>query len=71
MPNIIDDLDRPVWGARAIAIAAGLVDGRGKPRVRAAYHLLENKLLPADKVGKTYVSTTRRLRAVANGGAVS
>ena len=71
MSTIKDDLlDRPVWGARAIAIAAGLVDGRGKPRVRAAYHLLEKKLLPADKVGRTFVSTPRRLRAVANGEAV-
>jgi hypothetical protein len=63
------DPDTPVWGARAIAIAAGLVDKRGKPRVRAAYHLLEKKLLPADKVGKTYTSTPRRLRSVANGQA--
>jgi hypothetical protein len=71
MSPIKDDLlDRPIWGARAIAIAAGLVDRRGKPRVRAAYHLLEKKLLPADKVGRTFVSTPRRLRAVANGEAV-
>ena len=64
-----NDLDRPVWGARAIAIAAGLVDRRGKPRVRAAYHLLEKKLLPADKVGRTFVSTPRRLRSIATGEA--
>jgi hypothetical protein len=67
MSAIIDDLDRPVWGARNIAIAAGLVDEDGKPRVRAAYHLLENKLLPADKIGKSHVSTPRRLRSVASG----
>jgi hypothetical protein len=30
-PPLGPDPDRPVWGARAIAIAAGLVDGRGKP----------------------------------------
>ena len=63
----LSDIDTPIWGARAIALAAGLVDKRGKPRERAAYHLLEKKLLPADKVGKTYVSTVRRLRAIANG----
>jgi hypothetical protein len=63
-----DNPDIPIWGARAIAIAAGLVDKRGKPRTRAAYHLLEKKLLPADKVGRTFVSTPRRLRSVANGG---
>jgi hypothetical protein len=64
-----DHLDLPVWGARDIAVAANLVDKRGKPRVRAAYHLLEKKLLPADKVGKSYVSTARRLRSIANGQA--
>ncbi len=66
----LDHLDVPVWGARAIALAAGIVDKHGKPRVRAAYHLLEKKLLPADKVGKTYVSTPRRLRSIANGEAI-
>jgi len=63
------DLDMPIWGARAIALAAGIVDKRGKPRVRAAYHLLERGLLPASKVGKSYTSTPRRLRAIANGEA--
>ena len=64
------DPDTPVWGVRDICLAAGLVDKRGKPRVRAGYHLLEQKRLPADKVGKTWVSTPRRLRAVANGEAL-
>jgi hypothetical protein len=63
------DPDRPVWGAKAIVLAAGLVDKRGRPRTRAAFHLLKKKLLPADKIGKSYVSTPRRLRSVANGGA--
>jgi len=63
------DPDQLVWGARNIALAAGLVDKRGKPRTRAAYHLLENKRLPADKIGKTHVSTPRRLRSIANGEA--
>ena len=63
------DPDRPVWGARAIALAAGLVDKHGKPRVRAAYHLLAVGLLPADRIGKSYISTPRRLRAIANGEA--
>jgi len=67
--TIKDNLDTPIWGARAIAIAAGLLDKRGKPRVRAAYHLLEKGLLPASKIGKTYTSTPRRLRSIANGEA--
>ncbi len=61
------DLDAPIWGALNIARGANLVDKRGKPRLRAAYHLLESKRLPADKVGKTWVSTLRRLRSVASG----
>jgi hypothetical protein len=65
MPSQEEDLDRLVWGARRIAEAADLVDGNGKPRVRTAYHLLENGLLPAEKVGKTWVSTPRRLRSIA------
>jgi hypothetical protein len=63
------DLDRLIWGARSIAAEAGLKDTRGRPRTRAAYHLLETKKLPATKVGKVWVSTPRRLRSVANGGA--
>jgi hypothetical protein len=57
----------PIWGARDIALAAGIVDKKGKPRVRAAYHLLETGRLPATKVGKTWVSTPARLRSIANG----
>jgi hypothetical protein len=47
------------------------VDRRGKPRTRAAYHLLEGKKLPASKVGKTWVSNLRRLRGIASGEAES
>jgi hypothetical protein len=63
------DPDQLVWGARNIALAAGLTDKHGRPRTRAAYHLLEKKLLPADKVGRTFVSTPRRLRSIASGEA--
>jgi hypothetical protein len=64
------ELDTPIWHAGPIALAAGLVDKRGRPRTRAAFHLLEKGLLPASKVGRSYVTTLRRLRAVANGEAV-
>ena len=60
-----DHLDLTCWGARAIGVAANVVDKNGKPRMRAVYHLLENGLLPATKVGKTWVSTPRRLRSIA------
>jgi hypothetical protein len=66
MPRKFDP-DVPVYGAHDIALAAGIVDAKGKPRVRAVYHLLEKGLLPASKIGKTYASTPRRLRAIANG----
>ena len=69
MSSFNSDLDTPIWGARALALAVRLVDKRGKPRERAAYHLLASKKLPAEKVGKTYVSTPRRLRSIATGQA--
>jgi hypothetical protein len=67
MSTFKPDLDTPIWGARNIAIAAGLVDERGKPRVRWTFHLLKKKILPADKAGKSYVSTLRRLQSIASG----
>ena len=35
------NLDRPVWGAEAIAKEANLFDDEGKADVRKAYYLLE------------------------------
>jgi hypothetical protein len=48
------NLDTPVWGAKAI----GKAIDRGP---RQVFHLLDCGLLDATKVGKTYVSTRRRL----------
>ena len=56
-----DDLDRPLWGARAI----GKEIGKGP---RAVYHLAEAGLLDVDKCGHQLVSTPRRLRAQFAGG---
>ena len=50
-----DDLDRPIWGAEAIAREINRAP-------RAVYHLLENGYLDADRVGGRWVSTPRRLR---------
>lgn len=61
------DLDRPIWGARAIVIEAGLFDERGEPDVVRAFYLLEKKLIPANKIGRAYVTTPRRVRSVASG----
>jgi hypothetical protein len=45
-----------LWGATAIARAAGLPDRN------AAYHLLEAGHLPAQKVGRKWVSSRTLLR---------
>jgi hypothetical protein len=50
-----DDLDRPLWGAEAIAREINRAP-------RATYHLLEKGHLDADRIGGRWVSTPRRLR---------
>ena len=50
----IDDLDKPIWGVKAIA---QIID---KPTTQANY-LLAKGLIDADKVGRAWVSTPRRL----------
>jgi hypothetical protein len=47
-----------VWGARAIAAAAGLKD------TRQAFYLLEKGLLPGRKVGRQWVSTLDAIRSL-------
>ena len=47
-------LDAPVWGAKGIAQVLNRT-------VRQAYHLLESGHVDADKVGKTWRSSIRRL----------
>jgi hypothetical protein len=56
-----DDLDKPVWGARNIGAEINKPTG-------ATFHLLEAGLIDADKVGKQWVSTPRRLRKQFSGG---
>jgi hypothetical protein len=56
---LADDL---LLGAQAIA------DEMGIP-VRRAFHLLESRHLPADKVGRTWMSTRSRLRRFFDGDA--
>jgi len=51
------NLDTPVWGVKEIAPII-----RRSPR--QAYELLERGLIPAKKVGKTWVTTRRRLLAL-------
>jgi hypothetical protein len=58
----LDALDRPIWGAAAIALAANLLKEDGKPDLRKAYYLLETGALPATKINDGWVTTPRRLR---------
>jgi hypothetical protein len=67
MPQQTDDLDVPLYGVAAIALAAGVVDERGEPAKKRAYHMLERGILSASKAGAIWTSTKRRLRANAAG----
>ncbi|MGE3993407.1 MAG: hypothetical protein AB7F49_36545 [Pseudorhodoplanes sp.] len=53
------ELDRPIYGAKAIGDEVGLQE-------RQAYYRLEKGDLPAEKLGNTWVSTPRRLRGRLN-----
>jgi hypothetical protein len=54
------DKDTPVWGAAEI----GAVIGKDE---RATFHMLENGLLPARKVGGRWVSARKKLLAAVIG----
>jgi hypothetical protein len=54
LKEIIDDLDRPIWGASAIARVIDRSEAQ-------AFYLLKNGHLDADKVGGQWTSTPRRL----------
>ena len=56
----IDDLDQPVYGAEAIAIVLNLRKD-GKPDTRRAYYACEKGYVDADKFGRIWTSTRRRL----------
>jgi hypothetical protein len=69
MTDTQENLDAPMWGAEAIGREANVVDEDGNVNLRKVYHLLENELLPATKVGKIWTSTKRRIRRVFAGEA--
>ena len=56
-PQLGDENDEVLWGAKAIAAA---IDRD----VRQTFHMLGNGYLPANKVGRIWVSTRNRLRRV-------
>jgi hypothetical protein len=51
-----NDLDKPIYGVEAIRREANL------PNKSKTYHALSKGYLPADKLGKIWVSTPRRIR---------
>jgi hypothetical protein len=50
-----DDLDKPIWGAKAIGNEAGVDE-------RKAFYMLERGYLDGTKCGVLWVSTPRRIR---------
>ena len=65
-----ENLDNPLWGAAAIGRAAGLIDRRGNVDLRRVFYQLEHGHLPADKKGRLWVSTPRRIRRAFSGEGV-
>ena len=49
------DPDRPIWGAKAIAVEANRDE-------RSVYYLLEKKLIDATRCGAIWMTTPRRFR---------
>jgi hypothetical protein len=62
-----DDALDLIWGAEDIAAYLNIKDRRGRPNTRKAYHLLENKQIPATKIGAIWVVSKRKLRGRALG----
>ena len=69
-PEPKSDPDRPIWGARAIAIAAGVVDEKGEPAIKRTYHMLA-RLFPRAKLAgftpQQYVACEASLTAKTGG----
>jgi hypothetical protein len=61
MPEFDPYLDTPGYGARWVAEVLNLRNEKGEPDERKAYHGLENGYLDADKLGRLWTSTPRRL----------
>jgi hypothetical protein len=58
-----NDLDAPVYGIESIARILNLLDENGAPDSRRAYYVLEKRYVDADKIGRVWTSTRRRLLA--------
>ncbi len=65
------ELDTPIWGAEAIGRLAGVFKPDGTVDIRRTFYLLEADYLDADKVGRRWTSTPRRIRRQFAGDAQS
>ena len=64
MPKHLDEkLDAPIYGGIAIGRAAKLTDDDGKVLEAKVYRALRLGLIDADKFGREWVSTLRRIYA--------
>jgi len=63
-----DKLDTPLYGAEAIGRAAHLLNEDGDVDTRKTYYVLEKGYIDADKFGRQWVSTPRRIRRDFMGG---
>ena len=67
MSDTEENLDRPIWGAKPIGFEAGLIDEDGNVDLRRTFYALEHGHIPADKKGRQWVSTRRRIRRAFSG----
>ena len=58
-----EDLDQPIYGAPAIGRAANLVDAKGRVLAAKVYRSLKLGYIDADKFGREWVTTRRRIYA--------
>jgi hypothetical protein len=65
-----NDLDLPVYGAKAIAEVLNLRDENGGLDLRRTYYAAERGYIDADKFGRRWTSTPRRLLRRVQGSAV-
>jgi hypothetical protein len=67
--NPLDEkLDQPIYGGIAIGREANLIDGGGEVLAAKVYRALRLGLIDADKFGRGWVSTRRRILAKHAGG---
>jgi hypothetical protein len=58
---IARDGNAPLRGARAFAVCLNLLTEDDEPRERAVFHMLQNGLLDAERIGGQWQSTPNRL----------